>query len=180
MNWQLKRAVSVLESGGVVAHATEAVMGLAASVSCESACERLRVLKQRPHSQPFLLVAASLEQLRGLVNLTSRLRGAVLDSWPGAVTWILPAASGCPEWLVDRSNSIAVRVTNHRLSAELALHAGPYLSTSANPATRPPARNLMQARKYFATAVDHYLPGSVGSQIRPSQIWDGKTGRRLR
>ena len=179
-DWRVKRAAACLAAGGVVVHATEAVFGVAASAGLETACARVVALKRRPRDKPFIVLVGRLEQLAALVSLETPFLDEMLQSWPGPHTWILPASPHCPPWLYDRSGRLAVRVTAHAQAAQLCEHAGPLISTSANPPKAPPARTLFAARRYFGAAVDAYLPGTLGGARRPSTLRDAATGRILR
>lgn len=176
----MARAAFVLRRGGVIANATEAVVGLAALVNDRAAGQRIRVLKRRPRAKPFIVVAASVDQLSKLVQIDTPFRAQLLATWPGPHTWVLPARSRAPRWLVSRTQDMAVRVTAHPQMAALCRVVGPIVSTSANPAGRRPARNMLAARGYFRAGVNLYLPGSIGASSRPTTIRDGRTGELLR
>jgi L-threonylcarbamoyladenylate synthase len=104
-----------------------------------------------------------------------------LDStWPGPVTWLLPARRDTPRWLRGQHASIAVRVTAHPLAAALCrAFGGPIVSTSANASGRPPARTGVQAR-LRCPAADVFVAGATGGLARPSSIRDAVTGAELR
>ena len=92
----LDSAVATLRAGGVIAYPTEAVWGLGCDPSHEAAVHMVLRLKQRPIEKGMILVAAELSQLEGWVRLQAlpdARQRAVLASWPGANTWILPAGS---------------------------------------------------------------------------------------
>ena len=179
-NWQVARAVFVLRRGGVIANATEAVIGLAARAEDRAAGQRICILKRRPRAKPFIVVAASVEQLSELVRFDTQHRAQVLASWPGAHTWVLPACSRAPRWLVGKNQDMAVRITAHPQMAALCFAVGPLVSTSANPAGRRPARTMLAARGYFRDRVDFDLAGVLGASSRPTTIRDGRTGQLLR
>jgi len=179
-DWHVLRAALVLRRGGVIANPTEAVIGLAALACDRAAGQRIRVLKRRPRAKPFIVVVAEVEQLNGLVRLPPACRERILASWPGPNTWVLPATSRAPRWLVSDAQDMAVRVTAHPQMAALCRLVGPLVSTSANPAGRRPARTMMAARSYFRGHVDLYLRGQLGTSKRPTTIRDGRTGELLR
>lgn len=106
----------------------------------------------------------------------------VLDSWPGPVTWILPAAANTSKWLTGEHNGIAVRVTAHPLSRELCrTYRGAIVSTSANRQGRDPAKSARQVSKEFTgTEIDYILQGELGGRDKPSRIIDGLSGEVLR
>lgn len=185
-DFHLAVAAHTLRRGGVVAHATEAVFGLAASAFDEAACARVAALKRRPADKRFIVIAADVADLEALVTLDVPLRDALLEGWPGPNTWILPAQHGAPPWLRDVRNRIAVRVTAHPQAAALCRAVGPLISTSANPAGCRPARTPFEVRAVFrraaptGEAVDFCLPGRTGPRSRPSTIRDGCSGELIR
>ncbi len=170
----------VLRRGGVIANATEAVIGLAAKASDRAAGQRIRVLKRRPRAKPFIVVAANVDQLARMVKFDTPLREQIFASWPGPHTWVLPVTAGAPRWLVSKTRDMAVRVTAHPQMAALCRVVGPIVSTSANPSGRRPARTTLTARGYFRASVALYLQGSLGPSSRPTSIRDGCTGELLR
>jgi L-threonylcarbamoyladenylate synthase len=180
--WQLRRAAAVVRRGGVIAYPTEAVFGLGCDPLDRGAVARILAAKGRGADKGLILVAADVAQLDGLVaELPAASRARILHSWPGPVTWILPAAAGVPGWLTGGRATLAVRVTDHPVAAALCRACGtPLVSTSANRAGRPPARTAVQLRLRLAGAYDLLVPGRCGPQRRPSTIIDAASGRVLR
>jgi L-threonylcarbamoyladenylate synthase len=170
-----------VHGGGVIAYPTEAVYGLGCAPLDAHAVRRLLALKQRPEQKGLILVAASFAQLAPfVVELAPRQMQAVYASWPGAVTWLLPARRGVPAWLTGRHATLAVRVTAHPLTSALCRRAGALVSTSANPAGLPPARSALAVRRYFGNSLDALLVGPLGQAARPSTIRDARDGRVVR
>jgi L-threonylcarbamoyladenylate synthase len=180
--WHLRSATRVLRAGGIIAYPTEAVYGLGCDPLNPEAVLRLLVLKQRPWQKGLILIAASLEQLTPfLAPLTPDLEVQLSETWPGPVTWLLPASEIAPPWLTGEHDSIAVRVTDHPLAAGLCRHFGaPIVSTSANRAGQLPAKTALGVRGYFGTSLDYILHGPLGGYDRPSEIRDGRTGNVIR
>ena len=181
--FRLREAARVLQAGGVVAYPTEAVFGLGCAPLDRVAVERILAIKKRPVSKGLILIAADFSQLRHFVRPVAdaeRMR-AVMASWPGPNTWLLPAAPGCPTWLTGVHDTLAVRVTAHPLAAALCREAGlPLVSTSANQAGLPPARTVLQARLRCGPDVDLYLAGATGGQRQPTAIRSAVDGRVVR
>lgn len=147
-----------------------------------AALQRLLRLKGRPPEKGLILIAADLEQLESfLLPLDTALRARVRATWPGPVTWLLPARTWVPRLLRGAHDSLAVRVTGHPVAAALCATAGsPLVSTSANRAGRPPARSALAVRRGLGGEIDYVVPGAVGDRRRPSEIRDAATGRVLR
>ena len=177
----LHRAVRVLRAGGVIAYPTEAVYGLGCDPLNRQAVDRLLAIKQRPLSKGLILIASRFDQLAPFVQrLPDALRRRLDETWPGPVTWLLPANPATPRWLRGEHASLAVRVTAHPLAAALCdSFGGAIVSTSANPSGRPPARSALQVR-LRCPGVDLVMHGATGGLMRPTAIRDAITGRVLR
>lgn len=180
--WHLRNATRILGAGGIITYPTEAVYGLGCDPRHPDAVLRLLALKQRPWQKGLILIAASLEQLRPyLAPLTPELETKLSKTWPGPVTWLLPAASSAPWWITGDHDTVAVRVSNHPLVVELCNQFGSAIvSTSANLAGQPPAKSIHRVQKHFGDKIDYILHGSLGGHERPSEIRDGLTGKVIR
>ena len=180
-SWHVKYARRVLENGGVIAYPTEAVMGLGCSPWNGAAVAKVLRLKRRSPDKGLIIVAADIEQLSAVVDF-SQVPGLeqMTSSWPGPVTWLVPAWPATPRWLTGKHKTLAVRVSAHPVVRRLCDETGLLVSTSANPSGCHPARTLRRARAYFGQAVDCYLPGSVGPGHKPTTIRDALTGLSVR
>lgn len=178
----INNAVETLKKGGVIAYPTEAVWGLGCDPDNLTALRRLLDLKNRAIEKGLILIAANWTQLAPYVlPLDENMSSRVFPTWPGPATWLLPCASRIPPELRGSHSTLAVRVTDHDLCAELCRHWGkPLVSTSANLEGKAPAKTLDQARDCFGGQVDFYLPGQTGQQQQPSIIRDAKTGQIVR
>ncbi len=154
--------------------------------SCEPlnphACRRILALKRRAAAKGFILIAAEFAQVEPFLAPVPRAKLApVLKSWPGAVTWLLPAASWVPRHLTGGRKTLAVRVTAHPLASALcARYGGPIVSTSANASGRRPARSALQVQRQFGQKVDYVLAGELGGLRGPTPIRDLASGKAVR
>ena len=178
---QIRQAVVLLKRGGVIAYPTEAVFGLGCDPCSEAAVRRLLAIKHRSMSKGLILIASSLKQLQPFIILDSAQHASVAATWPGPVTWLIPARKSVPKWLRGRHSTLAVRVTAHPLAAALCTAWGGVLvSTSANVSTKAPARDALSVRCRLGSQLDYVLPGPVGHAERPTEIRDLITGRIYR
>lgn len=180
----LDAAAALLRDGGVVAYPTEAVWGLGCDPMSQAAVERLLAIKQRSVDKGLILIAADAAQLAPLLDwnaLPPERRSVVLDSWPGANTWIVPASAQAPSWVTGRHAGIAVRVTAHpQVIALCHAFGGPLVSTSANLSGRPSVMRLDALDPDLLVRLDGVLPGATSGLDRPSVIRDALTGQLLR
>ena len=87
--------VQTLQQGELIAYPTEAVFGLGCDPDNEGAVNKLLALKRRPVNKGLILVANTYSQLLLYVDdakIPRHKRTEIFSSWPGPVTWLLPAA----------------------------------------------------------------------------------------
>lgn len=180
--FRLRLAAAHLRRGGIVAYPTEGVYGLGCNPLDRAAVLRLLALKERPTTKGLILIAAEFDQIEPYLDIPhDTIRSKILTTWPGPVTWIVPAADWVPEWLRGEHATLAVRVTAHRDAAALCrAFGGPIVSTSANKSGRPPARTPIAVRRYFSTGQVLVFPGRLGGLHGPTTIHDASTGVRIR
>ncbi len=181
-NENVKQAVQCLQQGKIIAYPTEAVYGIGCDPYNETALKDLLKLKQRPWQKGLILIAADYAQLEPFLQpLTADVKAKIFASWPGAVTWLLPAKSEISRYLRGNSDKLAVRVTAHPQAVDLCKQWGKALvSTSANTSAIPPAITALEVEKTFAEKIAYILPGQVGDRQRPSEIRDALTDKILR
>ncbi len=180
--WRVRFAARLLAGGGIVAYPTEAVYGLGCDPGDTAALIRLRRLKGRDADKGFILIAADFHQLAPYIApLPADMARRVRRTWPGPVTWVVPAGPAATPWLTGPRDTVAVRVTAHPVAAALCrAFGGAVVSTSANPQGLRPARDALTVRRYFGGAVDFILTGPVDRRRGPSEIRDARSDRVLR
>jgi L-threonylcarbamoyladenylate synthase len=180
----IEEAAEVIRSGGIVAYPTEAVWGLGCDPFDEGAVHRLLAIKQRPVEKGLILIAATLEQLKPLIDVaavpTDRLT-EVLSSWPGPHTWVMPATAQAPRWITGMHRGIAVRVSEHPVVIGLCqAYGGALVSTSANLSGKPAVSDRDALDPLLLPRVDAVVAGHTGGLASPTVIRDALTGQSLR
>lgn len=180
--FHLRTARRLIKAGGIVAYPTEAVYGLGCDPLNPRAVMRLLALKQRPWQKGLILVASNREQLLPYLQpIAPAVEDKLARTWPGPVTWLLPAFPEVPYWLRGEHETLAVRITAHPEAAALCnAIGGPIVSTSANLAGHPPARSALEVRLALGEHVDYILHGPLGEQRQPTEIRDAMTGQVVR
>lgn len=171
----IDNAASLLQHGGVIAYPTEGVWGLGCNPFDETAVMRILQMKNRPVDKGLILVAAGVDQIAALLEpLSAAQRITLLSTWPGPTTWLLPdPEQRVPAWIRGKFATVAVRVSAHPLVVRLCRKFdGPLVSTSANPATEPPALSRLRVLTWFGHELDYVVPGRLGNQQGPSTIRD--------
>lgn len=177
----MRHAVRILRAGGLVAHPTEGVWGLACDPLLSTAVLRLLAAKRRDPAKGLILIAHQLDALRPFLDAPPDQLDRARADWPGPVTWLLPAAPEVPWWLTGDHDTLAVRVTAHPTAAALCrAFGGPLVSTSANLSGHPAPRHSWQVRAQLGPTVGPILTGELTTPGRPSTIRDAATGERIR
>ncbi len=216
----INQAARWLISGQLLCYPTESVWGIGCDPFDESAVAQLLAIKQRPIDKGMIVVTDNIKRIAPLLaSLNTKQRQSVTDSWQPlldhypskqqainsqvqqAQTWLLPLPKSLevtiPSWITGIHNSVAVRVIAHplvqQLCAQMVTPANPYgfiVSTSCNPAGKPPALSLAQAHAYFDNSNDTgrdnsannvgYLAGETLGYQLPSQISNALTGQVIR
>jgi L-threonylcarbamoyladenylate synthase len=175
-------AVAFLKQGGVIAYPTEGVFGLSCDASNLSAVQRVIQLKGRPLHKGLILIASAWDQLQPYVKkLTDEQMAIIMATWPGPVTWLVPAAESTSSLLTGDHTTIAVRITAHPIARELCEIFGKALvSTSANRNTLTPCTTAEEVSAIFEDELDFILEGATGGLTGPTTIRDLLTGKVLR
>ncbi len=198
---ELKRALAVLDGGGVVGYPSETVWGLAAlpgylpdqlaapPAGLPPGIARLYRLKGRDSAKPLQLSCVSAAQARRWLAADSPHLGAqfaaVSRFWPGPLTVLARVRPGCPEWLAP-GGVVGLRVPAHPAAlALLAAAGGTLATTSLNPSGAAAAQNRAQAAAYGLA--DLLLPagpgedqGGAGLSGQASTVFDLQRGQVLR
>lgn len=167
-----RRAVAVLEQGGVVAFPTETFYGLAVDPFNEKALKDLFILKGRPRNKPFLVLIQDETQLSGLTSsIPSVYRPLMRAFWPGPLTLVFPAGVNISSVLTGKSAGVGVRISPHPVARIFGqLWGKPMTATSANRSGMTAARTAAEVRHYFGDEVDCILdggetPGGMSSTV---------------
>jgi L-threonylcarbamoyladenylate synthase len=168
-------ALQALDSGRPVVMPTDTVYGVAARTDRPAALTAIFRLKGRPTDKALPVLAASADDLAGIVSLDERARTLGARFWPGPLTLVLPRAEGFDADLGGEGSTVAVRVPSCEVALQLLSAAGPLAVTSANHSGSAPAATVDEARRAFGSAVPVYLDaGRKGG--RPSSVVSLGTG----
>lgn len=171
----LRRAAYAIQAGGVIAYPTETVWGFGCDPDNPRAVGRLLALKQRPVEKGLILIAASAEQFAPyLAGLEQSLVSKFSQPTNVPTTWLVPDNGVAKSWIRGDFNSVALRVSTHKLTVELCTKVGgPIVSSSANISGEATRQWPWQLRRYLGhQGLDFILPGQLKANAKPSEIRD--------
>jgi L-threonylcarbamoyladenylate synthase len=177
-------ALQALKDDAVIAYPTEGVFGVGCNPDSSEAINQLLQVKQRSVEKGLILIAANFDQLKPYIaieQLTDEQLNRVHATWPGPVTWVMPASERASRWLTGQFATIAVRVTDHPLVQQLCLAYGkPITSTSANLSGHPACVTTEEVQQQLGSLAVTILDGATGGRSKPSEIRDVQTLEVLR
>lgn len=181
----LRKVISHIEGGGVLAYPTETVYGFGGAAD-EAGVEALVALKGRPAGKPFLLLVAGSTMIERLgLTLPAYAARLAARHWPGPLTLVLSGGERrVPARLRGPEGGVAVRWTPHPgLTRLLRAYGQPLTSTSANKPGVPPATSVGEIVTQWKSAIARgtllALDGGRLAPSAPSTVVDC-TGRRPR
>lgn len=167
-----RRAVAVLNAGGLVAFPTDTVYGLAAYAWNDDAVRRLYQVKQRPRELPIPLLLSDAEEIVCVAVFAGPCRELPERFWPGALTLVLPKKPSVSDVVSDRP-TVAVRVPNLRLARDLIRRAGGVLAvTSANLSGASSPVTAQQVEEQLGGRISLIIDGGPCQEGVPSTILD--------
>ena len=173
---QIDQAIKILRQGGVVAYPTHTSYGLAVDPSNEKAVKKLYRLKGRDFKKPVHVIAATLEEIKGLVKWGTVAQNLSEKFWPGPLTLVLPLKAKGKTWklLSAGTKSLGVRLSDYPIVTEMLTAFGkPITATSANVSGQPNTYSVAEIKKQFKNQKykpDFYLDGGKVEKLSPSSI----------
>jgi L-threonylcarbamoyladenylate synthase len=135
MNKKIQKAVTILQSGGIVAYPTDTAYGLAVDATNKQAVKDLYVLKGREFKKPVHVIPPSKTWIEKIVKLNAPAKLLIENLMPGPLTLVLPLKAASPSWktLSAGTKTLGIRRPKHKLALDLAAGLGrPITTTSAN------------------------------------------------
>jgi L-threonylcarbamoyladenylate synthase len=152
----MKKAVSIINSGGVVAFPTETVYGLGADATNEAACKKIYELKSRPSHNPIIVHVASIDHARTIGEFNEIAEIIAANFWPGPITILVPRKndSGICHAVSGGLKSIGIRIPANEIALELIRKSGkPIAAPSANISNYVSPTEAAHVREAFGDAV---------------------------
>lgn len=168
----VRRALTILASGGLIAFPTDTVYGLAAGLNSHAGIQRLYEAKARSANKAIAVLIGEFPQLEqvtsGLTAPADRLAHAF---WPGALTLVVPKHPQLPANLSPLP-TVGVRMPNHDFARELMRAAGPLATTSANISGEANTLKAQEVLEQLDGRIELLLDGGAVPGGIPSTVVD--------
>jgi L-threonylcarbamoyladenylate synthase len=168
----LKRAIEILNKGGLVAFPTDTVYGVGALAFEMQSIERLYKAKTRNSELPLPILISGPEQLDLVTkNLTEVAHIIAERFWPGPITLIVERHPQLPQDMSGTS-TVGVRVPDHKFARELFTAVGPLAVTSANLSGHPSSVTPQEVLSDLDGRIDLLVDGGPTPGQVPSTVVD--------
>ena len=136
---QIRKAVEIIKSGGIVAFPTETVYGLGANAIDKTAVRKIFAAKGRPSDNPLIVHISDIAELGILVDYIPKIAFDLMDRfWPGPLTLVLKKSKIVPKIVTGGLDTVAVRMPKNAIARMLIKESGvPIAAPSANVAGSP-------------------------------------------
>lgn len=128
---QILHAVQILKRGGVIVYPTDTIYGLAADLLNKDAVAKIYKIKKISKQKLLSFIFADLKGIADWANISNGAFRIMRRVLPGPYTFILPASTEVPRSIVEKRQTIGVRVPDAVVAQRLVKELGrPLLSTS--------------------------------------------------
>ena len=158
---EIKRAVSVLRAGGLVAFPTETVYGLGADARRSEAVQKIFAAKGRPPTNPLIVHVSGVAMGKLYAKeWPDTARRLAQRFWPGPLTLVLPRYRTIAAEVSAGLDTVGLRMPNHPLALELIQRFdGPIAAPSANRSNHLSPTTAQHVREELGDGVDLILDG---------------------
>ena len=129
----LKKAVKILQSGGVVVYPTDTLYGLGANAFNEDAILKIQKIKKQDKNKPISVIVRDIKMARKIACLDSKVEKILNEIWPGPITIVLRKKDIAPYALTGGGETVAIRIPDNEFILALINKIDfPITATSAN------------------------------------------------
>ena len=133
MQDDIKKAVEILKSGGVILYPTDTIWGIGCDATNQEAVKRIYDIKKRADSKSMLVLMENAALLDRYVEEVPDVAWDLVDVATKPLTVIYPGAKNLADNLVAEDGSIGIRFTKENFTSQLLQRfRKPLVSTSAN------------------------------------------------
>lgn len=176
MDGKIRKAVEILDEGGIVIFPTDTAFGIGCRIDNSQAVERLFKIRKRPSSQPALVLADSIEMAQSYwKDIPEDVFQKLIKSyWPGALTIILYCNKvKVPKLVRGGGDKLGIRVPNHQTTLKLIKQVGvPILGPSANFHREKTPYKFDELDPKLIKQVDYVISGDASFKKLPSTVID--------
>lgn len=165
----IRKAIEVLNAGGVILYPTDTVWGLGCDATNKEAVQKIYKIKQREESKSLILLMEEFELVSKFVaNFDEKSVKRIINNSEKPTTVIYQGAKNLASNVIADNGSVAIRITNEIFSNQLCKSFGkPIVSTSANISGEPTAQNFSEISELLINSVDYVVAYKQADTANP-------------
>lgn len=170
---EIRKATSVIASGGTILYPTDTIWGIGCNATTPAPVEKIYRIKQRTDSKSMLVLVSDEKMLSRYVRSVPAEALELVRKTDRPTTIIYPHAVHLAANLLAQDGSVGIRITSDPFCAGLVEELGyPIVSTSANLSGEPAPSSFKEIDYRVVQAVDHVVDWrqEETSAARPSRI----------
>jgi tRNA threonylcarbamoyl adenosine modification protein (Sua5/YciO/YrdC/YwlC family) len=158
----IKKAVEVLQDGGVIIYPTDTVYGLGCALSNKRGIDRIYEIKRRSRKRPLSFVCADLKDISRYARVSDFAYKTMKRLLPGPYTFILEASRLVPKTILPKRLATGIRVPDNQICISLVRELGqPIISTSVSTEDGEVLSNPVEIKDKFGHTVDMIIDGGI-------------------
>ncbi len=182
MHNDIKKALEVLQQGGIILYPTDTIWGIGCDATNEEAVRRIYQLKKREDSKSMLVLLENINALERYVEEVPEIAYDLIEVTEKPMTIIYSGAKNLAKNLVAEDGSIGIRLTSEAFTQQLIQRfKKPLVSTSANISGEPSPAFFDEISSEIIDAVDYVVESRQDdhSPKSPSSIIKLGTGGEI-
>lgn len=153
--WEEEEIIKSILRGDIIIFPTDTIYGIGCNALIDSSVKKIREIKER-ENKPFSVIAPSKQWIMRNFKVPNR---NYINKLPGPFTFILDAKN---KGIVSKgvnpfSNSLGVRIPNHKIANAVKKSKVPFVATSVNISGKPHITGVYQIPKRIAIKTDLIL-----------------------
>jgi tRNA threonylcarbamoyl adenosine modification protein (Sua5/YciO/YrdC/YwlC family) len=172
---KVRRAVEILEQGGVIAYPTDTVYGLGCDLMNKGAIEKLYQIKGMQRDKNLAFICPDLGDIARFAIVENATYRVIRRFLPGPYCFVLQATREVPKMVQTKQKTVGIRVPAHPVTQALVRELGrPIISTTAAPPGEEPMVDPWEIKERFP-ALDLVVDAGPGGGI-PTTVVDLSSG----
>ena len=152
----IRRAVEVMNQGGVILYPTDTIWGLGCDATNPEAVKRIYEIKQRTDAKALISLVDSETKVQFYVKEVPEIAWDVMELSEKPMTVVFDGGRNLAPNLLAEDGSVAIRITKEAFSKELCMRMKrAVVSTSANISGQPAPRCFSEISEEIKKAVDY-------------------------
>lgn len=169
----LKKAVDVLNKGGVILYPTDTIWGLGCDATRQDAVERIFSIKQRDDSKSLIVLVNGFGMLERYVRNIPEIAYQLAEVADKPLSIIYPNGRSLAPGVLGSDGSVGIRICSEGFCNELITRfRKPIVSTSANISDAPAPAIFSEINEVIASSTDYVVSYRQSDTTRntPSSI----------